>query len=373
MASFGVSPTEASILFKKHLQGRAGAGSIEAHGTRDPAVLQALLKNQPFPSGDYELGVTRLRGSAAADISFASTSGTVKFSAEGGGFSRLGIYHSGSAAVGAMQLDERLSFDLPSPQNEHPLFLVMQWGYDLAATVDGAVALGPVPVQFGVKGSSHGKYVVIRRVADNTPALAALGNLVDGWTVPGLVRNANDMEPGTWMIAEVDGSVALSLAASYGYNFNWVREAELGGLQGAIGLKVQVGLSAALGFETSGAYVLAMGRDTADPKLRLRLFRQKKNGFSFAFNAGVSVEPSTGPFTQGNFNQLVLATLGMHHQQLIQDLQVVRDWAGGTSPLSGIFKATGAPYVEQLFRRLAGSAAGQAYEAARKKVSDFLR
>ena len=60
--------------------------------------------------------------------------------------------------------------------------------------------------------------------------------------------------PATWILSEVDGSFALQLGVQAGYDFSWLREIPGGALQGDIGLRVQMGASAAFGFEVSGKY-----------------------------------------------------------------------------------------------------------------------
>ena len=65
------------------------------------------------------------------------------------------------------------------------------------------------------------------------------------WMLPKQVSKLDDLEPGTWLIAEVDGSIGASLGIKYGYDFNWVHEAKLMGLSGDIGLKLKLGVEAA--------------------------------------------------------------------------------------------------------------------------------
>ena len=88
----------------------------------------------------------------------------------------------------------------------------------------------------------------------------------------------------------MDGSLAIKLGAKYGYDFTWVREAvTVGGLSGDIGLKIQLGVSATFGFETSGQYAIALGRPLEGRRLRFQLFRLNRKGLSFAFSAALEV------------------------------------------------------------------------------------
>jgi hypothetical protein len=104
------------------------------------------------------------------------------------------------------------------------------------------------------------------------------------------VRTASDLDPGTWLVVEVDGAIAVNLATTFGYDFSWVRETELGELKGDIGLKLQLGLAASVGFTARSrvAVVVSAARErgerdqrndgkrsfhTVCPKTRLMMLR----------------------------------------------------------------------------------------------------
>ena len=76
-----------------------------------------------------------------------------------------------------------------------------------------------------------------------------------------------------------------------------MRQTKLGGLRGDIGLRLQLGVSAALGFSASGQYAVVLSRpsiDSQDQQLRLRLFKMRKKGWDFSLNAGADVQGNFG-------------------------------------------------------------------------------
>ena len=99
---------------------------------------------------------------------------------------------------------------------------MLRWGYDLAASAKGAIALG-APLTFSVSGKREALYAVIRQLPKAEPAPGAVKKVATSWMLPKQVSKLDDLEPGTWLIAEVDGSIGASLGIKYGYDFNWVR------------------------------------------------------------------------------------------------------------------------------------------------------
>ena len=58
---------------------------------------------------------------------------------------------------------------------------------------------------------------------------------------------------------------ASSWARSSGYDFNFIREAQLAGLTGDIGTEDRCEVKAEFGFEVSGRYLVAIGRESTNP------------------------------------------------------------------------------------------------------------
>lgn len=372
MASTALGPTSTTVNFSKNIPFRSGSAGIQLSAVNDPQVVQAILDRQEFPPGDIQLLDAKVTASTGSDIAFDSGQGTVNFSADGGAWGNLGLYRNPSDAVKAMQLadDISASFSLPAAAGQR--WLILRWGYDAEAAAKGSIALQAASVQFGASGSSHGKFAVLSLVPAGTPAFQAIGRLIDSWTLPSRVGSISDLEPGTCLISEVDGQIAANIGITYGYNFSWVREAKLAGLSGDIGLKIELGVKATLGFSLSGSYAIIVSRESSAPKLRLRLFKQRNQGLSFALDAGATVQPSTGSFLPGTFEEFISGVLGIHGQQLVKDLGAIESWAGGQTPLSGLLSGLSPDYFNNLLTKITGVNAVALYEQARQKLLGFL-
>ncbi|HWG50997.1 MAG TPA: hypothetical protein VN669_14955 [Candidatus Acidoferrales bacterium] len=372
MAGTALGPTSATINFSKDFPFRSGSAGIQVTAIKDPAIVQAITGGQEFPPGDIQLLDAKVTASTGQDIVFDSGQGKVTFSADGGVWGNLGLYQDPSGAITAMQLPDDISGSFSLPKVAGQRWLIMRWGYDAEAAAKGAIALQAASVQFGSSASTHGKFAIISLVEPGTKALTAIGRLMDSWILPSRVTTASDIEPGTCIISELDGQVAANVGITYGYNFSWVREAKLAGLTGDIGLKIALGVSATLGLSFSGSYAIVLSRENSDPQLRLRLFKQRKQGLSFAFDAGAVVQPSTGSFLPGTFEEFTSGVLGIHGQQLVKDLTAIESWAGGQIPLSGLLSGLSPDYVNALLTKITGVNAVQLYEQAREKLLSFL-
>ena len=340
----------------------------------DLEVVNALASNSPFPQRTIELGHGSIRASAGRDILFGNGTSTVSFNGSTSAFAQLGVYFDPDTMLAALELNDNIAPGMKLEKNPNVLYSVLRWGYDVKASARGSIAMGaPGGITFGADGAKEGLYAVIRRLEKNTGALTTVGDTLNSWMMPSQIRSIDDLQPGTWLIADIEGSIALHLGAQFGYDFNWVQQAQLGGLKGDIGLRLQLGVSAALGFEASGQYVLVVGRDLADDQdkhLRLRLFKQRKKGWSFAFNADVSVQGVS--FLPANMEGFIRAVLGVHGAQIVKELNVLRKWTdpklGPSEGLAGV----SVDYGLNLLHEVTGIDPLNLFEEAKKKLLGFL-
>src|SRR5262249_44560097 len=183
-----------------------------------------------------------------------------------------------------------------------------------------------------------------REIPATAKSLNALTDLFQAWMLPSQFSTLEDLAPGTWIITEIDGSIALSLGAEYGYDFNWVRESvELGGLSGDIGLKVQVGVSATFGFEASGQYALALGRAPGTDQIRVQLFRLDRKGVSLAYSAGATAQGSFGGLLPDHFDDFVSGVFGLHGLQVLKDLD---KWTAPDRKITDLLANVSVRYAE---------------------------
>jgi hypothetical protein len=360
-----------SFSFDKTLQFLDGAASIEISDSADPVFLNALATNAPFPStGEFVLDSAKLSGKVSPGdqyIKFLDPAGaTVAFKASGSLLAGLGLYRDPANMLKALPIDinagagesSGLKLNLPQPDNAY--YLMVNWGYDLSGS--GNVALGgTVSVDISAEGETERVLAVARLMPNATGGRDAVTDLVHSFYLPTRVQGFNQIKPGTWLIAEVSGSVALSLALTYGHDFNWVRQitGPLGSvLSGNIGLRIQAGLSATLGFSAQGKYLVVLSRDpapsggAAPTTIRVRIFKLRKRGMSFALNAGLDVTPSVPlPATP---DDLIAAVLGVHHQQLMKDFQAFENWTDPSKPLPDSLATAGLNWAQKFLQTVTG-------------------
>lgn len=307
--------------------------TIEVTGTSDHDVFDAILHDQPFPDrpdGEIPLANVNLKEQADKTISLGSSDAAVTFGASAGFETGMGVFDSAAHAVASIQLQDAPNLNLKLPGTDTDKFLVMMWGYNLQGSVSGTHPIGVLgTATFGAQGARDAKYAVIHRFPKDTHAPQAIDDTVKSWRLPRQVAKATDLKPGTWLMAEVDGSLAINLAAQLGYDFNLVHEAQLLGMTRQLGAKIDAGLKVTFGLDVSGAYILVLGREClaeTDPDasaIHLQLFKQAKRGLTFGLNFNLGV---TGDNDVPSADDLVKAVFGIHGAQVVNDLHLIRDW-----------------------------------------------
>lgn len=204
-----------------------------------PAVANALLNNQAFPDiafTDGAIPLGAIKASASRDFKLDK----VKFGGSGSIFAGLGVYRSTGKLFDALKaegLDEPMISRLEFPDLATKNLYAVRWGYNVEGSVSGSVALG-VGLNFGASARREALYAVLRSLDRNTKSVTALTETINSWKMPRQIDSPDDtkIKPGTWLIAETDGELKLSLGIEYGYDYSWVREAvKLGGLSGDLG------------------------------------------------------------------------------------------------------------------------------------------
>ncbi|MGC4001109.1 MAG: hypothetical protein QM767_28085 [Anaeromyxobacter sp.] len=314
--------------------------SLDLDSAASPVVGVALLNDTPFPPGTIRLGTVKLSASGSGDISFGGggTKGSVGFNASGGARAGIGVYGSSEDLFadlgGANQLLSGLTLDDAGVHR----YVALYWGYDLAAAAKGAMALGVGgSAKFGVSGSSEGVFAFVRAYANEPGARSAVEDVVKNWRLPRQIDDLLTLPPGSWAMAEVDGSFAATLGAQYGYNFNWIHQVGLAGLSGDVGLKIQAAVEVELGFHASGKYFVVVGRDSLDAGnqvLRVRLHKMSQRGFSFALNTSLGVTGSTGVLLPQQLDQLIAGLFGTAAPQVVSDLAILRKVVDPSAPLN---------------------------------------
>ena len=255
-------------------------------------------------------------------------------------------------------------------------FVAFHWGYDLSGAANGSVALaGGVGVNFGVEGSRDALYAVIRVFKQDPNARTAIADTLDSWKLPRQVKSIEDLDPGTWILTEVNGAFGFKLGAQVGYDYNWIRNVQLKGLTGDVGLRIQAAAEVALGFDVSGKFAVVVGReslDQAEQKVRLRLYKMRKKGWNFALNAGVDVTPSTGELLPEQLDDFIAGVFGVHGAQIVEDLREIRKWTDPSQPLNTLAGDFLVDFAGAKLSDLVGTDLEEAYRTAHKRITGFL-
>jgi len=368
------------FAFKKNLPLLHSAGSLGFDVTSaSPKVLTALLSDEgEFAPGDIDLADVKLTASTPKPIQFGLADAKVSFTAQGSVFAGFGLYEKGGALLkklGAQSEDfslDALEFNIGAKER----LAVLRWGYDAATKASGAVALGALgTATFKAAGSRDGVFAVIRRVPTTMKARQTIQTVTDSWIMPRQIASIDQLEPGTWIIAEVAGALSVSLGAQVGYDFNWVREAKLGGLTGDIGLRLQMGIDAAIGYSSSGRCAVVVSRDSDAKALRLRFFRLKTRQLDLSFNASLSVQ-AKDKLLPGKVDDFIAAVFDVHGQQIVRDLKVLEKWTNPSNKLSDLLAEAGVNGAENLIAHLAGVSPDELqerFDEVHKKAVSFVK
>jgi hypothetical protein len=373
-----MSPTSPKPLkFKKSINVLSGSTdvSIEASAPKDPVVALALLNNKPFPKTPIVLGKVEVGVSSGKEVSFGSGNGKASFSGGAGVFGALGVYKSPQAVFNAAAINEEILPAVGLQGTEDKLFLLLRSGYRLNAGAKGSIALAPGLTAGAEVSAGHRRaYAVIRAIQKDTGSRDAIQDVLDSWRLPRQVDKPGDLRPGTWLIAEVDSSFAMGLKAEYGYTYNWVKAAELGGLSGDIGLKIQLGVSTSLGFNTSGKYAVVIARESlklTDRRLRMRLYRLSSNGWNFAFDAAAAFQADTSDFLPGQgYDKFIAGVLGLDPGQLVDDL---RRWTDPANSLPDLIAGETIDMAEDVLTKITGVDAKAEFNKAKGKLQGLLK
>jgi hypothetical protein len=341
-------------------------------------VVDAILANKPFPDrpdGKIELGSIELKAETGKSFAFNAGQTTVGFHASADFRSGLGVFSKASDAIDALQLQNAPQLNLSMAGSDTDKFLVLLWGYNVNGSFSGSHPIGVLgSVTFGADGAADSVYGVVHRVPGDTGAHTAISDVIGSWRLPRHVRTARDLKPATWLVAEVDGSLALQISAQLGYDLNLVREAKLLGMTRNLGAKIDAGLKASFGFDVSGRYLLVVGRESVDDSsntVRLQLFKQSQKGLNFGLNLSVGITGQNE--LPSDIDDLVKAIFGVHGLQAVRDLHLIEQWTDPNIDLS----KTAARLVNdtglKLLREATGLDPAQEFNKARQIVLDALQ
>ena len=363
-------------LEKKLLGGKSSAG-IEFACQNAPDVMLALINNNPFPNRIIRLSEISAKAAAGGEgIQFANGGGTASFKASARVSSGLAVYPNPATLLRDIGLGDDISPGLQMTADPKSNYLLMRWGYEIGGKAKAGVVFGGAPsASASVGGKSEGIFAVVRQLPKNTGAATAVSATAQSWLLPLQIATVDDLEPGTWIIAEVDSSVSVGIEAQYGFDFNWVKETAALGLSGDIGLRLVMGAKAAFGFQAGGRFAVVVSRDSTrkqDKKIRIRLFKQRQNGWNFAMDAQVGASADTSKFLPADFGDFVKAVFGTHGSQIMKDLEVIDQWTNPDAPLANMLAGIGSGYFKKFVKDTTGVDPETAFNEAKGKLKTLL-
>jgi hypothetical protein len=354
-----------TIDLNKQLQFTDGDASIAV--TTDVVDL-----TKPFPHQQLDLAAIKVSATVGDSLKFLGTSGSTQFSLGVGSSAGAGVYISGAAiakAVGFDSTDVNLSIpDAGATQH----YTVLSVGFNAKASGAGSVALAPgASVAFNASLSGDRLFAIIRLYDDSqTTGLDELTEVAQSWKLPSRIDGPSAIPERTWIVSDADGSVALGLKATYGMNFNWVRALKINELSGDLGLKVNLGIDAALGFNYSGTHVIVVAREGDGDVIRVRLFRNSQRGWNFAFDVGATFD-SEVPMSD-SADDFIKAIIGTHGAQVISDLGIAETWTNTSNNLGTLLAGLGVDKAQALIKDITGVDPATAISDAQAKLKDFL-
>jgi len=336
-------------------------------------VIAAVARGAPFPAREIELGHLALSAARSLKFRAGDTSVALGFSADAQ--AGLGVYDDAGKALAALALGEVPGLDLRFTDTTDSRFVLLYANYQAAGKVTGTHPLGALgSATFGVSGKASGRLGVLHRFDLRRPASEVLAEAVASWCLPRHIDLALKLAPETWVLAEIDGTLAVKLSAQLGYDFTFVRQLKAGGLSGDIGLKLDAAVKASFGFAAAGRYLVVLGRESGqadDARLRLRLYKLARNGINFGLNLKLGVTGIAGimPRTADDF---VAAVLGVHGPQVARALQQLYRWSDPQQDVGTLVAGLVNDKALDLLAEVTGIDVEAKFNHARQRLLDAL-
>ncbi|MCS7037010.1 MAG: hypothetical protein RMJ33_06040 [Saprospiraceae bacterium] len=368
---------EVPLIKPRKFLGERSSASVRYTVNNAPDVLFALLQNQPFPQRVIRLSeVSAQAGAGGEGIQFANGQGTVSFQARGRVASGMAIYPDPALLLRELGLEDDISPGLPLKADPASNYLLLRWAYAFDARGKGNALFGSAAAaSASAEGRSEGLFAIVRRLPKDMGAAEAVFEATQNWLLPAQITSADDLEPGTWLIAEVDSSIAAGLQAQYGFLYSWVRETQAQGLSGDIGLHLQLGATAGVGFQASGRFAVVVSREGNDPKdrrLRIRLFKQRQRGWSASADVRAGLRADLSRFLPPNLTDFVRAAFGAQGLQVLKDLEDIEAWTSPDADLPGMLAGLSSRYFQKFVKDTTKIDPKTAFDEAKKTLQTWL-
>ena len=305
-------------------------------------------------------------------VAFKGGETTVAFTFSVGVTAGLGVFDDPQAAIQSLGLGETPGVDLTVGAAPNSRYTLLRAGYQASGSVSGTHPIGVLgSFTFGASAAANGVSAVLHRFDAGAGADSVLQDTILSWKFPRHITSADKLKPATWIVAEADGSLSVKLGASLGYNFNFVKDVQAFGLSGDIGLKIDAAATATFGFDVSGRYVVMIGRESTDTKLRLRLFKLTSDGIQFGLNLKLGVT-GVETLTPNSVDDFVSAVFGVHGAQIVSALQQIQKWTDPTKSVGQLVAGLVNDKALALIQDTTGIDPKTAFNAARGKLLDAI-
>jgi len=328
--------------------GVAGRLWLEAEPELDLAA--ALLANDRLPAGEIPLG--QIRGRLELARSFSGDHG-----ARGELELQFGFYQQWDH----LERDLRRSVDglplLPPPSAVERCTVVL---LEQRGVLEGRLARLPEILRAfaGLQAEGQSVFAVIRAFEQEPRLRDALFSVLRNCRPLPLVRTAEDLDPGTWLVAWRQGAILASGCATASYQLDWVRRIGRGSIQGDLGLRLGPELGLRVGFQAEGEQIVVVHRAGRDPHVRVQVGRMRQASGDIGVNLRASVDLDAASILPEKLDELAGAILGLLPSQVLAAVKQARDQANPVA-LSG--------WIEWLARRL-----GTSKEEALQKLDAWL-
>ncbi len=352
-----------------------GSTKLTINPATQSDLLQAFTNNAPFPPRDIVLGdfsgqyasgkIPVLSGGSGLSLSATFTAS---------GSSGLSVFTSAADALKGLKLDPSKMPDMPAGPNDR--FLLLSFEAKAQGSVTGSVPVGVVAsATFGVEAGGSTLFAVLYRFDNATPAIAVVQQAFKNIKLPKQVRGANDLTPGAWIVAEVDGSLALSIGAKVGYDYTYTRDLPVALQQlmfsDDVSVKVDTAAEATVGYAVTGRYFIAIGRPSliADQRIDLQINKGNSYGYNVGLNLSAGVQMSA--VLPANGRDLVAASFGILGPQVVNDISnsiaTLKNWS------SGDLAANTAALTISTAKKLLSATTGIDADATFTKATDALK
>ncbi|HEY3707476.1 MAG TPA: hypothetical protein VGL22_20610 [Terracidiphilus sp.] len=349
------------------------AAKVTVGSSADANAIQAVLLNSRFPDGDIKVGnfsVKANTGEVSLQPSALPAGTSVSFDFSASAQSGMGVYDRFADALSALNLTNQPSLKIADVTGRR--YLLLSCGYSGLFSGSASHPVGMLgSVSFGVDAKGDSTYALLHRFDAGQGASDVIQDSSTSWRLPRHVAfDGTDLniKPETWLLVEVDGSLALNLAATLGWNINYARDLELLGITHNLSAKIEAGLSATFGFDVSGKYILVVGREGTANSVRLCLSRQQSKGLNFGFNLNVGVQ-GADPQLPANFDDFIKSTFGVHGIQVLTDL---RQWTDPSTDLGQKIAGLADQTALDLLKSTTGIDPAVEFDKAKQIVADAL-